>query len=362
VPSRVVLPADHPMASAIGEFLTDLTNANRSAHTVRGYLGDLAQFAQHHQGAVTVIDTATLRGFFTAIADQAPATRARKRATLSEFLMWCRRTGLLASDPMSTIERITVPDRLPRGVEPNRVQRVLDGIPKANLRDRVLFGLIHTAGLRACEALGAYVEDLDLSADDEHLTVRGKGARQRTVLLDDPAFLMLLRRYLRHTGYTRGPVFRAAKNNIGGPLRYASAEQLWRKYCAAASERIGLHQLRHGHATELINGGVPVETVRKRLGHKKISSTLLYAEKSNRAADNEIRAWRRRRRSTPRIAILPPTTGEPSPATPIPTAAAVNTPALPQSGPSARPRGHAPSTREGAHGSVKVNRPHGDSA
>ncbi len=114
MPSRVVLPADHPMASAIGEFLTDLTNANRSAHTVRGYR--LAQFAQHHQGAVTVIDTATLRGFFTAIADQAPATRARKRVTLSEFLMWCRRTGLLDSDPMSTIERITFPTACPAGL------------------------------------------------------------------------------------------------------------------------------------------------------------------------------------------------------------------------------------------------------
>lgn len=302
MPARVELPAAHPMAPAIGEFLTDLANAGRSPHTVRGYRGDLAQLVQIHAGEVSMIDAAVLRGFFTAIAAQAPATRARKRAAVGEFLAWARRHELLTGDPMALIEKIAVPERLPRPADPGQVQRVLEAIPKANLRDRVLFGLIASTGLRASEALGAYVEDLDLTIDDEHLTVTAKGGRRRTILLDDPALLALLRRYLRRAGYTRGPLFRAAKNNIGGPLRYASAEQLWRKYAAAVEEQISLHQLRHGHATELINAGVPVETVRKRLGHKKLSSTLLYADKSDRVADDEIRAWRRRRSNV----ALPP--------------------------------------------------------
>lgn len=97
-----------------------------------------------------------------------------------------------------------------------------------------------------------YVEDLDLTPDDEHLTVTGKGDRQRTLLLDDPAFLALLRRYLKDASYTRGPLFRAEKNHIGGPLRYSSAEELWKKYCKAAGETISLHQLRHTHGTELV--------------------------------------------------------------------------------------------------------------
>jgi len=50
---------------------------------------------------------------------------------------------------------------------------------KRNLRDRVLFGIIAAAGLRAAEALGIYVTDLALARDDEHLTVRGKGGTQR---------------------------------------------------------------------------------------------------------------------------------------------------------------------------------------
>ena len=57
-----------------------------------------------------------------------------------------------------------------------------------------------------------HVEDLDLSADDEHLWVLGKGDRRRTVLLDDPKLVTLLRRYLRAMGYQHGPLFRVEKN------------------------------------------------------------------------------------------------------------------------------------------------------
>ena len=124
---------------------------------------------------------------------------------------------------------ICMPARAPRGVDPGVVSRVLEVIPKARLRDRVLFGLIAATGLRASEALGAYVEDLCLARDDEHLTVTGKGQRTRTVLLDDPALLVLLRRYLRATGYQRGPLFRAEK-----PHRWAAALRLG----AAAVEQV----------------------------------------------------------------------------------------------------------------------------
>jgi integrase len=158
----------------------------------------------------------------------------------------------------------------------------------------VLFTHIARTSVRASEALGVHVEDLTLTADDEPVTMHGKGGRTRTILLDDPALVALLRRYLRATGYTRGPLFRAAKNHIGGPLRYASAQELWAKYNAAASENVGLHQLRHTHATELVNGGVSLQTIRKRLGQRKIQTSLRYAEHSDRAANDELRRWRRR--------------------------------------------------------------------
>jgi integrase/recombinase XerD len=148
--------------------------------------------------------------------------------------------------------------------------------------------------MRVGEALAIEVDDLDLSRDDEHVTVWGKGGRRRTVLLDDPTLAALLRHYLTVRGYRHGPLLRA-ENYAGGPLRYASAQELWAKYRAKAQVTATIHQLRHVHATELVNAGVSLETIRRRLGHANAQTVLRYADQRDTTADAEIRTWRRRK-------------------------------------------------------------------
>ncbi|WP_240777714.1 tyrosine-type recombinase/integrase [Nonomuraea basaltis] len=76
---------------------------------------------------------------------------------------------------------------------------------------------------------------------------------------------------------------------------YDAAHHRWQSYCAQAGVEIDIHQLRHAHATELINAGVSIEAVRRRLGHASTETTQLYALLDDRVADTEIRAARRRR-------------------------------------------------------------------
>ncbi len=103
----------------------------------------------------------------------------------------------------------------------------------------------------------------------------------------------MLRRYLRARGYRHGPLFRAEKNHVGGPLRYASARALWTKYRKKAQVNATIHQLRHVHATELVNAGMSLETIRRRLGHANAQTVQRYAEQTDATADAEIRSWRR---------------------------------------------------------------------
>ncbi len=292
----------HPKASersldaAIGAFLGDLAHSNRSAHTRRAYASDLAAFHIYYTGALDGITPDTLRGYFSTLSGLSPATRARKQASLSSFLAWAYKQDLTGADPMAKVDRVRLAEPSPRGVSRRRVEAVLKVIPSEKKRDRLLFRLIYETGLRAGEALSLHVEDLDLSEDDERIRVLGKGNRSRTVLLDDPQLVRQLRAYLKATGYKHGALFRAEKNGRGGPLRYQSAQELWAGYCAKAGVECTLHQLRHSHATELVNGGVGLETIRKRLGHRNLQTTLRYAEQSDAVADAEMRAWRRRQR------------------------------------------------------------------
>jgi integrase/recombinase XerD len=281
VPHPRFRPDDLPRH--VADFLADLEQADRSPHTLRAYAADLRHFAAHHRGALADVDAACLRAYFATLAGLAPATRARKQAALASFLGWAYRHDLIAADPMGKVAR---------------VEAILKAIPRVQRRDRLLFRLLYATGLRIGEALGVHAEDLDLTADDERLTVTGKGGRRRTILLDDPALVRELRAHLgaggRDPARARGPLFRALKGGRGGPLRYQSIHERWARYCAAVGVACTLHQLRHSHATELVNGGVGLETIRRRLGHKHIQTTLRYAEQRDGVGDAEVRAWRRR--------------------------------------------------------------------
>jgi integrase len=98
----------------------------------------------------------------------------------------------------------------------------------------LLFRLLVETGLRVGETLGLHVDDLNLTVGDEHISVTGKAGRHRMVLLDEPRLVAELRRYLKATGYTHGPIFRAEKNGVGGPLRYSTVQEHWARYTAAA--------------------------------------------------------------------------------------------------------------------------------
>jgi integrase/recombinase XerD len=291
----VVAPRDGvaPVSAAVAAFLADLAHAGRSAHTHRAYAADLAAFRAAYDGPIASITAETLRAYFATVAHLAPATRARKQAALASFLKWAYRQDLIAADPMAKVERVRADPPAPRGLTREQVEAILGVIPTAQARDRLLFRLLTETGIRISEALNLYVDDLDLTPDDERLTVIGKGGRRRTVLLDDPALVTQLRAYLKQRRYQHGPLFRAEKNGRGGPLRYQSVQERWRRYCATAGIACTLHQLRHSHATELVNGGVSLATIRKRLGHKNVQTTLRYADQADATADAEVRAWRR---------------------------------------------------------------------
>jgi integrase/recombinase XerD len=100
--------------------------------------------------------------------------------------------------------------------------------------------------------------------------------------------------YLTRSPYTSGSAFRASINGTGGRLSYDAAHHSWNGYCTAAGVEIDIHQLRHAHATELINASISIEAVRRRLGHASTETTQLYTLLADEVADAENRAARRR--------------------------------------------------------------------
>ena len=138
----------------------------------------------------------------------------------------------------------------------------------------------------SCSALGIYVEDIVLSAGQEGIRFRGKGEYEREVPLPfEFDSLKLLRAYLRDEDLTAGPLFRTGKYKEQR-MTYSTAYYQWTKLCERAEVKCDIHQLRHTAATELVNSGVGVGTVRQLLGHRNLQTTQRYAELSGRAGYN----------------------------------------------------------------------------
>lgn len=133
-------------------------------------------------------------------------------AALNSFLTWAVKHDLLDVNPLIKLNRVKVPEPGPRGVPRDQIDAVLKVIPRDHLRDQLLFRLLAETGLRISEALQLDVDDLDLTRDDEHLHVLGKGGHRRTVLLDDPKLVSMLRRYLKETQARHGPRAYALSN------------------------------------------------------------------------------------------------------------------------------------------------------
>lgn len=281
---------------AVAAFLLDLEQAGRSRETLRAYAGDLRPLAEIRPRLADLTPQA-LREHFAGHAHLAATTRARKQAAVASFTGWCFREDLLDADPMGRVARVRQEPPLARGMTPTQVESLLKVIPVARARDRLLFRLLASTGLRIGEALALHVEDCQLDRDDERITVLGKGGRRRTVLLDDRVVVRLLRRHLREQGYQHGPVFRAERGQPLTALRYSSVQERFAAYASAAGLMgVSIHDLRHAHAQALVNGGVSLATIRKRLGHASIVTTTRYADQADGVADAELRAWSRTRK------------------------------------------------------------------
>ena len=134
------------------------------------------------------------------------------------------------------------------------------------LRNRALFELVYSAGLRAQEAVDLTLADVDF--EQEPVLVRGKGGKERAVPLGEEARYRL-RRYLEDG---RPELARGAEDRAL-PLGARPAA----RHVHAAPAPPNPHRLRHAFATHLLEGGADLRTIQELLGHSSLSTTQVYS-------------------------------------------------------------------------------------
>jgi integrase/recombinase XerD len=219
-------------------------------------------------------------------APSSPATIHRKSACLRSFYRHLRRDGIRDSDPTATLSAPRRSRRLPQVLTRAEIDRLLSqprGTGAAALRDRALLELMYACGLRASEAIGLELGDLDL--DERELRARGKGSKERVVPIGNTA-ANAIRVYLergRPRLVKELPGTRLFVNFRGGSLTRQGLYKIVRRHAVTAGlgDRMSPHTLRHTFATHLLAGGCDLRSVQEMLGHADVATTQLYTHLSS---------------------------------------------------------------------------------
>jgi integrase len=155
-----------------------------SRNTLEAYRSDLLQFGEfldRRELSPARVVHGEVASFLSEL-DVAPSTLSRKVACLRSFYRYLRREGAIEHDPTADLRGPRKPQRLPRVLTREQVARLLEqprGTEPLALRDRALLELMYACGLRASEAIGLELSDVDLV--DGLLCARGKGSKERIV-------------------------------------------------------------------------------------------------------------------------------------------------------------------------------------
>ena len=261
-------------AAAIERFLA---RQALSEATRRSYRVDLEQFAAWLARRGIELESFDSRAFAEYAAELgadrpgrsprklAQTTLARKLAAVRSLLRATLGPGRVPELPLSGRRRRRLP-HAPRPDETDVLLQALEGEGPLALRNRALFELVYSAGLRAQEAVGLTLADVDF--EQESLLIRGKGGRERAVPLGEEASYRV-RLYLEHG---RPQLARGAENALflstrGRPLDTSTLRRLLPNP----------HRLRHAFATHLLEGGADLRTIQELLGHSSLSTTQIYS-------------------------------------------------------------------------------------
>lgn len=210
-----------------------------------------------------------------------PRTLALVLSAWRGWFRWLVRHRGFVANPALGIRAPKAGRPLPKALTVEAAQKLLGGAgaaDPASLRDRAMFELLYSSGLRVGELVALDVGDGALDLREGEVTVTGKGAKTRTVPVGAPA-----REALKKWLSARAALARPAENAlfVGSRGKRISAAVVaarlkrWARL-AGSSERVHPHMLRHSFATHMLQSSQDLRAVQELLGHASISTTQVY--------------------------------------------------------------------------------------
>lgn len=273
------------MDTWVQAFLLHLENKNFSANTVKSYRADLQEFTDYlskrTQNTLEAFTSPVIRSFLASLPqDYARNTVLRKIAALRSLAAFLLRQGKLARNPFKLLPAPKREKLLPKFLTLPETDRLINTAGNTHFaaRDKALFELMYSSGLRRSEVTGLKIRDVDFF--NGVVRVLGKGNKERLVPVTDEALYAI--KYYLSTRPNPQPQDALFLNAHGKPLTGDGLAFIFKNTAIAAhlARKVTPHSLRHSFATHLLNNGCDLRSLQEMLGHKTLAATQVYTHVS----------------------------------------------------------------------------------
>jgi site-specific recombinase XerD len=272
--------------TAIDRFRAYLERRQFSAHTIASYTLDLHLFFTTVTVPLAQVSFCEVDHFVEHQHQRgrAWATINRRLNALKHFFDFCLEQQVVAGNPVKPSHFVRRGRPLPKALSREQIQRLFAQI--AHPMDRALFLVMLRCGLRVSEVARLQLEHIDWDQQALHV-VQGKGRKDRHVYLSPDALASIQQCLAQHPGaQARGYIFWNRKR-AQQPLSIKAIQKKMERYAKAAGITASCHSLRHTFASNLLEHGAEVVTIRDFLGHSQIASSERYAKISSQKIKQE---------------------------------------------------------------------------
>ena len=269
--------------SAVAQYLQHLAAERRlSSHTVAAYQRDLANLTRLAAGKpLAELGVTDIRGAIVKLRSQnlASTSVARQLSSWRGFYTFaCRRLGY-ASNPCLGLRPPKAAKALPDILSPDTCTQLLDRAADEDAlvaRDRAMFELFYSSGLRLSELVGLDLNDVNLQAGEAQVT--GKGRKTRIVPVGKAALDAIAAWLPQRQPLVRGNTAALFISQRGSRLTPRSVQLRLNRWAlqAGLGQHIHPHMLRHAFATHVLQSSGDLRAVQEMLGHASISTTQIY--------------------------------------------------------------------------------------
>ncbi len=269
-----------------------LVERGLSENSIYSYTYDIKKFQgflSEHSRDILEVEADDISAFLKEQKRKKISSRslARAVAALRQFYKYLKDENKVKANPAEKIQTPEVKKSLPDYLTLEEIDELFGVIREDDpyeLRDKAMFELLYSSGLRISEACNLRLEDVDL--ENMFLTVRGKGGRERLVPFGEKS-LQIMSRYLENA---RDDILKSRYSEYlfiskkGDFLNRKSVWRLLKKYLARTNIKkvVTPHTFRHSFATHLIENNADLRSVQELLGHIDISTTQIYTHLASR--------------------------------------------------------------------------------